>query len=64
MGHKKNKHALQGQGLYRAPIAREGAQSEPGVCRICGCTDNAACIVDGVPCSWVNEDHTLCSACV
>lgn len=30
-------------------------------CRVCGCTDTAACLVDGVPCSWVEPD--LCSAC-
>lgn len=32
------------------------------VCRACGCTDKAACVVAGVPCHWVEED--LCSACV
>lgn len=31
-----------------------------GVCRVCGCTDNAAC-EEG--CSWVDRGHTLCSAC-
>lgn len=30
-------------------------------CRGCGCTDLEACLVDGVPCSWVEPD--LCSAC-
>lgn len=30
-------------------------------CRVCGCTDEAACEVQGVPCLWVQED--LCSAC-
>jgi hypothetical protein len=30
-------------------------------CRRCDCTDYNACIVDGAPCSWVEED--LCSAC-
>lgn len=33
----------------------------PRACRSCGCTDEAACVVDGKPCSWVAED--LCSAC-
>jgi hypothetical protein len=30
-------------------------------CRKCGCTEFNACLVDGVPCWWVEED--LCSAC-
>ncbi len=31
-----------------------------GVCRVCGCTDDAAC--EG-GCYWVDETETLCSAC-
>lgn len=31
-----------------------------GVCRVCGCTDDNAC---QPACSWVDKDHTLCSAC-
>jgi hypothetical protein len=36
-------------------------------CRVCGCTDDDACLVldavgDRVGCSWVEPD--LCSACV
>lgn len=37
-----------------------------GVCRICGCTeqDCRQCIEDtGKPCTWINEQHDLCSAC-
>lgn len=34
-----------------------------GVCKQCGCTDNNACITEVGPCSWVNEEHDLCSAC-
>ncbi len=30
-------------------------------CRVCGCTNAKACIADGVPCRWVEDD--LCSAC-
>lgn len=30
-------------------------------CRVCGCTENNACITDGVPCHWVGP--ALCSAC-
>jgi hypothetical protein len=31
-----------------------------GICRVCGCTDEAACFGG---CSWVDRAHTLCSAC-
>lgn len=31
-----------------------------GVCRECGCTDEAACPGG---CSWADEGHTLCSEC-
>lgn len=31
-------------------------------CRKCGCTEMAACVTDGIACSWIEED--LCSACV
>jgi hypothetical protein len=30
-------------------------------CRICGCTNAIACIVEGVPCHWIEDD--LCSNC-
>jgi len=30
-------------------------------CRVCGCTDDNACMVNGVVCHWVEED--LCSFC-
>jgi transcriptional regulator with XRE-family HTH domain len=33
----------------------------PGVCRYCLCMDHRAC--DG-GCSWVDSDHTICSACL
>ena len=36
--------------------------SIPALCRVCGCTDDNACIEpDGFPCCWVEQD--LCSAC-
>lgn len=31
-----------------------------GICRECACTDARAC---NPPCHWVDEAHTLCSAC-
>jgi len=30
-------------------------------CRICGCTDDHACVTEEGPCYWVEQD--LCSAC-
>lgn len=30
-------------------------------CRGCGCSDFNACVIDGVPCHWVEND--LCSVC-
>lgn len=30
-------------------------------CRVCGCTQNQACVTDAGPCHWVAPD--LCSGC-
>lgn len=30
-------------------------------CRVCGCTEFDACVINGRACHWVEED--LCSAC-
>lgn len=32
----------------------------PGVCWVCGCTDDRACQPNG--CAWANEEHTLCDS--
>jgi hypothetical protein len=37
-----------------------------GTCKICGCTDYdcSQCVEKtGEPCFWVDDTHTLCSAC-
>lgn len=50
--------------LNRAPdlaIHPELYEIIEGICRVCGCTDDFAC---GTGCAWVNDQHTLCSACV
>src|ERR1043166_6382785 len=42
-------------------------RSHGGRCRVCGCTDEdcSQCIAFvGAPCSWIDEDHTICSRCV
>lgn len=31
-----------------------------GICLSCGCTDEQPC---DPPCSWVDRNHTICSAC-
>jgi len=36
-----------------------------GICRYCGCTENAACYnPDNGSCWWVNDEQTICSHCV
>jgi hypothetical protein len=30
-------------------------------CRECGCTDERACVTNGTPCHWIDDD--LCSTC-
>lgn len=35
-----------------------------GVCIVCGCTNDNACLTDQGPCWWVDEsEQDLCSAC-
>lgn len=37
-----------------------------GTCRVCGCTDDdcSFCVEwAGEPCTWIDYDQTLCSAC-
>lgn len=33
-----------------------------GRCRYCGCTDLSPCVCPdtGLPCSWLNAEHTVC----
>jgi hypothetical protein len=35
--------------------------SEIAKCRVCGCTEDHACLTEEGPCYWVEDD--LCSAC-
>jgi hypothetical protein len=49
-------HSSQEGGVGHGPAAGERA------CRICGCTDERACVTDAGPCFWVEVD--VCSACV
>lgn len=35
-----------------------------GICKFCGCTDHNACVNErGQACSWINNEHDICSAC-
>ena len=35
---------------------------QPGVCRVCGCTDVSPCQLNETHgCWWIDEAHTLCS---
>lgn len=34
-----------------------------GICRFCGCTDDNACISkESAPCSWLDQEQTVCTA--
>jgi hypothetical protein len=35
-----------------------------GTCKVCGCTNNNACVTEAGPCWWADEHENLCSACV
>lgn len=42
--------------------ARKIRENQPGICRVCGCTDHRACLdAKSLSCHWVEPD--LCSAC-
>lgn len=62
MGRRKNKHALAGQGMHAAEPAFKHKDT-PGVCRVCGCTEDQACMTEDGPCGWANKERTLCTAC-
>jgi hypothetical protein len=34
-------------------------------CRVCGCTEDDACVNDddGLPCAWADDGTNLCTAC-
>jgi hypothetical protein len=42
-----------------------GPSRVSGVCGICGCRENSACVdeVSGERCSWADATRTLCSFC-
>jgi ParB/RepB/Spo0J family partition protein len=51
----------------KTTIAKKIAKATPGVCGVCGCTDDDCrqCIeATGHPCHWVDIDRTICSRCM
>lgn len=53
---KRCQHKAKNQGLHQTTTS--------GVCRVCGCTDENACIdAFGDPCVWADETHTICTEC-
>jgi len=32
-----------------------------GICRYCGCTEGAPCLLDDGTCAWLDEDQDLCT---
>ena len=49
------------------PTLARPSEPCPGTCRVCGCTDDRACIAGGAAtyftCHWIDDEHTLCSSC-
>ncbi len=41
---------------------RKKKKPEKGICKKCGCTEEAACLPNG--CFWITKKKDLCSACV
>lgn len=41
--------------------SQKGKGEKVQTCRVCGCRGDKACVIDGVPCHWVEDD--LCSGC-
>lgn len=59
MGHRT--------GRMKPTRVRSGRSPNLRTCKICGCTEDRACVVDvngrPIPCSWIAEDLDVCSAC-
>lgn len=48
-----------GEGTHKTSVL-----ATPGICRVCGCTENDPCYhPDHGTCWWDDEEHTICSHC-
>lgn len=45
----------------RFTLLKAGVVETVRCCRVCGCAEHDACVLDDTPCTWLGED--LCSAC-
>lgn len=53
------KHALD----QSKRVFLESGKYPPGICHFCGCTDDNACVDPmGEPCSWFDDQATVCNA--
>lgn len=57
-GHKSIEHGSDYACFYCSCRRFMNAETKPGTCGICGCTESLACKGG---CSWINEDRTICS---
>lgn len=57
-------HYSFGEGIYLGQKAIEAKEPVPGVCRVCGCTEDDPCFnpKEG-NCWWADDSETLCSHC-
>lgn len=46
---------------FVALVAVAAVAAVRGTCRVCGCTEDAACVGG---CCWADESETLCSQCM
>ena len=46
----------------KAEIYEERLGPSVESCKYCGCTQARACVTNGLACSWLNAQHTVCSA--
>ena len=50
--------------LARRVVPEDFTVSVEGICRVCGCTEDNACMGDDGPCGWApNSGRTLCTEC-
>ncbi len=61
-GRGPQAHEQQGGPAEAGTPSQEPEPAKPGVCRICKCDEQHACVLrGGIACSWHDEEHTLCN---